>query len=923
VLEFRVLGPLEVWADGRRVEAWQPRQRLVLAALLADAPRPVSLDTLVDRVWGGSPPEGGRHALHTHIARIRRVLAQVPGGPVRLDRQTDGYVLDVRPDQVDVARFRELVERAGDERLPDGVRADLLRDALGLWRGEPLAGLPGEWPHRVREAWSRRRLEAAVQWARIRSRLDPSPAAVTALTELVEEFPLAEPIAAALVAALHAAGRTAEALDRYGQVRRRLVDELGTEPGAELQAVHTAVLRAEPAPPAPPPPASAPAQLPMDLRTFAGRGAELAQLDAALLGARAVVISAVLGTAGVGKTTLAVHWAHRVADRFPDGQLYANLRGFDPDGSAVSPADALGSFLEALHVPPSRIPVDLAARAALYRSLLAQRRVLVLLDNARDADQVRPLLPGAPGCLVVVTSRNRLSGLVAAEAAHPVVLDLPSPAEARQQLVRRIGAQRTAAEPEAVAEIVAACARLPLALAIVAAQAATHPGFPLKSLADQLRTARGGLDAFAGEEPVTDVRVVFSWSYRTLGPSAARLFRLVGLHPGPDLGAGAVPSLAGLPEGEVRPLLAELARAHLVTERSPGRYVCHDLLRAYAAELADEHEAPDDRRAAIRRTLDHYVYTAHAAARLLDPHRDHVPLPPVDADVIPQRLADADEALAWFKAERPVLLVAQRLAADSGFDAHAWRLAAALWDFLDRRGHWQDWADTFHVAVAAAARLGDRAAEAGAHRGLGRAYFKLGRLDKAGEHFRQALALFGELGDAAGQAFAHMSLSGLAELRGEMAPGLRHVERALVLFEEAGHRSGQARALNAIGWYRAQGGDHRAALTHCERALAIQLELGDRRGMAATWDSLGYAHRHLGEHDEAIASYLRALELIRQVGDRGLEGEMLTHLGDAYDASGEHTAAREQWRQALAILDELGDASAGDVLARLRGRVER
>jgi tetratricopeptide (TPR) repeat protein len=522
--------------------------------------------------------------------------------------------------------------------------------------------------------------------------------------------------------------------------------------------------------------------------------------------------------------------------------------------------------------------------------------------------------------MVLVTSRNRLSGLIAAEGAHAIVLDLLSPAEARQLLVRRIGAQRTAAEPEAVADIVAACAGLPLALAIVAARAATHPAFPLAALAGQLHAARGGLDAFEGEEALTDVRAVFSWSYRTLSDDAARLFRLLGLHPGPDIGAGAVPSLAGLAAAQVRPMLAELARAHLITERSPGRYVCHDLLRAYAAELATTRDSPEDRRAGTQRVVEHYLHTAHAAARLLNPHRDQVTLPPPSPGVAPEHLAGEAGALDWFIVEHQVLLAAVRLAAEARFDAHTWQLAAALWDFFDRRGHWQDWADTHHAAQAAAHRLGDRHGEALAQRGLGRAYARMGRPDEASDHYQRALALFGELGDLAGQAYAHISLAGVTEQQGEIPAGLGHVEQALELFQAAGHRTGQARALNAMGWYHAQIGDYQRALTHCGDALALQTELGDRRGLAATWDSLGYAHQHLGQYDQAIAGYLSSLDLIRQIGDRGLEGEVLTHLGDAYHASGQQAAADEQWRQALAILDELGDPGAGQVLARLNRR---
>ena len=749
-----------------------------------------------------------------------------------------------------------------------------------------------------------------MQWARAGRRLGASAAVVATLTELAGEFPLAEPIAAALVTALHTAGRTAEADQRYAEVRRRLADELGTEPGAELRAAYEARLDAAPAARA----GAVPAQLPMDARGFVARDDELAQLDAALADGRerprAVVITAVLGMAGVGKTALAVHWAHRVASRFPDGQLYVNLRGFDAGGTAMDPADALHGFLTALRVPPARIPLDLEARVGLFRSALTGRRVLVLLDNARDADQVRPLLPGDPGCVAVVTSRNRLGGLIAGQGARAIALDLLSPAAAGGLLARRIGAARTAAEPGAVADIVAACARLPLALAIVAARAATRPGVPLAGLVEELRAARGGLDGFTGDDELTDVRAVFSWSYRTLSEGAAGLFRQLGVHPGPEAGAGAMPSLAGRPAGEVRPLLAELTHAHLVSERRPGRYACHDLLRAYAVELAGARDPAEDRRATTMRLVDHYTHTAYEAARLLNAHREQVPPAPPVPGVTPERPADPGAALNWFTVEHQTLLAIVRLAAGAGCDLRTGQLAAALWDFFDRRGHWRDWADTHQAAVSAARRLGDRPGEAVAHRGLGRAYARMGRYDDASQHYREALALFGELADPAGQAFVHMSLGAVAELRGDAPGRLRHVERALELFRAAGHRAGEARALNSIGWHHALAGAHELALTHCEQALAVQIELGDRRGAAATWDSLGYAQYRFGQHDRAVASFLSSLELVRQLGDRGVEGAVLTHLGEVHQARGEQAAAHQWWREALVILEELGDPGA-------------
>ncbi|SCL31869.1 NB-ARC domain-containing protein [Micromonospora rhizosphaerae] len=549
-----------------------------------------------------------RHTLYVYIARLRGLIAAAAaadGTVAAVVRRSRGYVLDVDPDRVDVHRFRRLVEQARDPHCPDTKRVALLRQALALWRGTPLADLPGDWAARVREGLQQQRLDAVVCWAEAELRRGNAGDLVGPLTDLIAEHPLVEPLAALLMRALHSTGRTATALDCYVAMRRRLVDQVGMEPGAELQQLHRAILRGDLDQ------ASGwgrersghavPAQLPLDVHGFAGRDTELCQLDAILTAAgeepTTVAILALTGTAGVGKTALAMHWAHRVANRFPDGQLYVNLRGFDANSPATRPDEALRALLDALQVPPQRVPASLAAQVGLYRSLLADRRVLVVLDNASDADQVRPLLPGSPGCLVVVTSRNQLPGLVAAEGAHPLTLGLLSTDDARQMLARRLGPERVAAEPRSVDDIIARCAQLPLALAIVAARAATHPEFPLGMLVADLGDSSGGLEPFSGGDPSTDVRAVFSWSYRTLSPSAARLFRLLAVHPGPDIATTAAASLIGAPPGQVRPLLAELARAHLVTEHPAGRFAFHDLLRAYATELVEAVDADTDRSA--------------------------------------------------------------------------------------------------------------------------------------------------------------------------------------------------------------------------------------------------------------------------------------------------------------------------------------
>jgi len=669
-----------------------------------------------------------------------------------------------------------------------------------------------------------------------------------------------------------------------------------------------------------------PRQLPPAARHFGGRERELAELAeltglAGLPGgtraAGTVAVTAIGGTAGVGKTTLAVYWAHRVADRFPDGNLYINLRGFDPGGRATDPAVATRHFLEALEVPAPRVPADPEAQTALYRSLLATRRMVIVLDNARDAAQVRPLLPAAPGCLVLITSRNLLSGLIAAEGAHPVMLDLFTATEARQVLANRLGADRVAAAPRAVDEIVERCGRLPLALAVVAARAAAHPGLPLDAVAVELAGAREQLDAFADHDPYTDVRAVLSWSYHALSAPAARLFRLLSLHPGPDVTAPAAASLAAVDLPEARALLTELSRANLATERRGGRYACHDLLRAYAASLAGTTDSEPERRACTNRLVDHYRHTAQAANRVLDPTVDHaVPDAPAGA-LTPEPFTDPRQALDWFAAEHAVLLNIVDHAAAAGRDVSVGPLAHAVAPFLDRQGHWHDGLAIWGTAVGSAQRLGDRAAQARAQRQLGRAYTRLYRFDDADVHLRRALELAAATGDRTEQAHVNGMLAILCERRGQLDLALQYNREALDLYRATGHRRGEANARNGIGWNLTLLGEHGPALDHCQQALAVLEREGDRAGQAQTWDSLGHAHHHLGHHAEAAACYRHALELVRELGDRFGEAEGFDRIGDVQYDTGDLATARLSWRQALDILTELDHPSAERIRLKL------
>jgi len=632
-----------------------------------------------------------------------------------------------------------------------------------------------------------------------------------------------------------------------------------------------------------------PAQLPADIAGFAGRREHLRQLDELVTGAdpKTVVIAAVSGTAGVGKTALAVHWAHTVAHRFPDGQLYVNLRGFDPGGMSTDPAEAVRTLLDGLGVPLERIPPGLDAQAGLYRSLTAGRQLLIVLDNARDTEQVRPLLPAASTCLAVVTSRDTLTGLCVTQGARPLRLDVLPQDEAREMLVRRTGAARVRADPAATREIVTACAGLPLALAIVAARA-QQTGFPLAVSAGELRDAGQRLDALDIGDPASQVRAVFSWSYATLGSFAGRLFRLLGLHPGPDVDASAAAALAGHTTAEVRRPLAELVRASLLIEHAPGRYAFHDLLRAYATEQCHAHDTERERHRATSRLLDYYLNTANAG--------------PVATD--------------WFTTERLVLLAAIEHAATSGFDTHAWQLFDKLDDFLYRQGHWHDRIAAGRTAVAAAERLGDPVGRQRTHRLLANAYTELHRFAEAHTHLTHALAA-AQTGDHAGLGETHNSMARSWIRQGGHRQALDHARHALDHFQAAGDPGGEAWALNQVGWQNTCSGKHEQALTAALEALRLHQTLGDRKNEATTWDTIGYAHHHLGHYAEAVVFYRNALAVYEELSDRYGEAEVLKHLGETHHATGNISAARNAWQQALNILDDLRHPEADAVRTRL------
>jgi DNA-binding SARP family transcriptional activator len=681
-VELGVLGPVEVWAGGQVLDAGHARRRAVLAVLLLDLGRVVPVEALIDRVWGEKPPASALNTLYGYVARLRSAIAKASDPRVTLSHRPGGYLLQAEAEQLDLCRFRRLaadaVAAADDKRA-----AGLLRQALELWRGPALAGVRSPWLNAMRDTLEADRLGVLEDLNDIRLRQGERGALVGELTGQAAAHPGDERLIAQLMLALYRSGRQADALRWFERTRRHLASEVGVDPGSVLRTLHQQILRADPAllvtgsvsvHPGP-----VPQQLPPGLPVLTGRAAELADLDAIANSASAAIV-AVSGTAGAGKSALAVHWARRSAHRFRDGQLYADLRGFGPSDAPATATETIGGFLTALGTPPERVPAGQDEQAALYRSLLADKQMLIVLDNARDEQQVRPLLPGTPRSLVLATSRNQLTGLAATDGARLLTLDILTHDEAVALLTARLGS-RAIADRAAIGEIATRCARLPFALAVAVARAAARPNFPLAALAAELRDAAGRLDALDSGDPAASVRTLFSWSYRQLSAGAARMFRLLGLHPGADITAHAAASMAGLDETAGRRMLRELSRAHVLSEHLPGRYTIHELLRAYAADQARAHDSQAERTAAVGRLLDHYLHTAVHGAFLLYPAHEPVELIAPAPGVTPERLADARQALAWFKAEQHVLTAAVALAAASGFDAHAWEIPRSLTPF--------------------------------------------------------------------------------------------------------------------------------------------------------------------------------------------------------------------------------------------------
>ncbi|WP_033337467.1 tetratricopeptide repeat protein [Catenuloplanes japonicus] len=913
-MRIQVLGTVRAWlADDDPVELTSTGQRAVLGLLALAGGQAVTRPELIDSLWGDEPPASAVNVLQTYVKHLRRRLE--PDRPARsrstlLPHIGDGYALRVTADTLDLLCFRQLCAQAATARRDgdDHRAATLLEQALRQWQGAPLADVPQLAGHPKVIAVAAERSAALARYGELKIALGEVEEALPALAEAVAAQPLDEAGQARLIRAYAAAGRRADAFEAYRAARRRLADELGVDPGPELRAAHELVLREEtPGPAAEPAPRRpVPAQLPGDVPDFIGRADELSRLDA-LLDASTVVISALSGTAGVGKTALAVRWAHHARAGFPDGQLYINLRGYDAE-RPVTAGEALARFLRALGLPGQDVPLDVDERADRYRSLLDGRRMLIVLDNAASVAQVRPLLPGTPGCLTLVTSRDGLPGLVARHGARRLDLDLLPHTDALLLLRRLIG-PRCDEDPAATAELAERCARLPLALRVAAELALSRPSVTLRQLTGELADERRRLTMLdAGGDPETGVRAVFSFSYRQLPEPAARAFRLLGLHPGPDVEPYAAAALLGTPVADARDLLETLAGAHLV-QRGAGRYTLHDLLRAYASELA----FLDGDETGTTRLLDAWLFTARTAMDTLHPaERDrHVPLVPPATPIAP--VGEPMAAQVWLDEERANLAASVAYAAVHGHPGHAVRLTVTLLRYLEGGGHVAE-AIAMHTHARAAAQLtGDTAAEAQLLTNLGLVYSQQGRFDQAGEHLRAAIDLARRCGDHEAETRALGNLGHVDSWLGRYDDAAARLREALALCRRTGNRAGEARVLGNLGQVYRRQGRHADADRHLREAVTLCRAVSDHIGEAYALVSLGHVAAGQGRLEDATDCHLAALTLFRRSTERGGEALALDGLGTAELALGD-PGGFDRLQQALAIFRRLGER-AGEAQA--------
>jgi DNA-binding SARP family transcriptional activator len=914
-VEFRILGPVELWAAGRRIDGGSAKERCVLAILLWTPGHPVSVDSLVDRVWGDNPPRQARGSLYSYIARLRARLQRVDGdGTVHLVSGSGSYTLEADPESVDLHRFRRLHRQAraiGDSG-DDEHAVLLLRDADRLWRGEPLAGLAGDWVSRSRANLADERLAATLDRVAAELRLGHHADLVSETADLVAEHPFVETLVEHLMVALYRCGRQAEALQAYRQLGQRLADELGTDPGPGLRELHQRILRGDAELAAKPgigwaSGAGPPDNLPRDIPNFTGRAAQMRSLLDAITTApaeTAVVIEAIDGMAGVGKSTLAIHAAHRLRARYPDARLYLNLHANDTNRGPLDPVAGLDTLLRLLGVSASRLPGTLAERAALWRAQLSHRRALVVLDDAASPDQVAPLLPGAAGCLVLITSRRRLTGLAGIRA---VSLDVLSDQDAAALFTSIAGPMR-AADARAVAEVTHRCGRLPLAIHLVASRLSHRPAWSVADLARRLSAADDQAGKIHAENP--EIGASFALSCQGLTRGQQQMFRRMCLHPGPGFTVSAAAAAAAVSLADAELCVDVLLDHHLLEEPARGRFRFHDLIAAYGRDLAAQHDTEAERDLTLRRVLDYYLATADRADRILYPHRarlDPGSAPPAPPAMDAARLSRPQEAREWLDAELTNLLSAARQAAQHRHHEHAALLPHVLARDLDSQGHWET-AITLHGwAIAAWRALGDPRGEACARSDLGFMLTRTGRYPDALRQEHQALAIFRGCADRRGEACVLDRIGLVHWYASRFNEALACHEQALVIAREIGDLGGQADALAHSALPLWHTGSYREAMRRLARALAIYRDIGDRQSETKTLTNIAEVQQHLGAYDDALTTFQQTLTVVQEAGDRQGEAVLLNNMGNVYQHVGRYAESLTHYRRAVTIYRDIGD----------------
>ncbi|MFJ5035766.1 AfsR/SARP family transcriptional regulator [Streptomyces sp. NPDC088560] len=975
-LYVTLLGPLRITHLGREIDVGSPQQRAVLLALLLAKGRSVTVGQLVAAVWGEDPPNGAISTVRTYISRLRKtfegdkgaesvphVIAAADGGYAL--RSPGGISIDMAEVEVQYARARAFYQSG-----KISVAAELLKELLDAWQGVPFSGVPGPLAEAERARlgeWYMRMLQSRLEFELELGRHHDLTAELIALCR---EFPLREGFRALLMLAFYRCGRQAEALAVYHDARQVLRTELGVEPGHELSALYAKVLAADPSLGAPgwdefglrvfepsreEQPGDkgglrgnttnslsaanptqphvrggahttmeaasrtlvTPHQLPTAMPGFTGRLSEMHRAQSVIAKPEGTRVLTVNGMAGVGKTAFGVKFAHSVAHLFPQGQLYVDLRGYDSAG-AVDAGTALRAFLLALGIPPDKIPAELDAQSALYRSVLSDKQLLILLDNARDSEQVRPLLPGPSDCLVIVTARHQLPGLVATHGAHPIILDVLDDREALSLLSNRIGDARVSADLEAAQTIIQHCGRLPLALSIVAARARTYPDFSLSLIAEELKSVRGSLDAFSSGDTGLDARVVFSWSLEVLSPEAALLFRLLALHPGPQITVSAAASLAGLEPRETRSLLVELVRAYLIAECAPSLFQMHDLLRVYAAELSEELDTSEVCGGAVERLFDYFLHSGYSACSEISAALPDAPATKPAARSNAQDFQHETQARAWLDLEHDSLLAAVEVMQEAGYDAHAWQLACYVAENLSRRACWIDLASVLENGLAAAERVNDSHAQALCHRGLGIAHGKLGRNDDAVWHLLAALNLFIAKSNLPEEAEIHGHVAVVEMQRGNLKEALKHADEAHRIYREMNEPLRGARSRNDVGRLYALLGDYERALAYCSGSIDELEKLKDIPSLISAYNSMAFIYRQKSDFKRALQYHESAYRMACDARDTGSAAETLAHIGELQRAAGMIDAARTAWSNALRLFEELEGAETEVMRTSLR-----